>query len=200
LNQNNHFIATLLDNSKQSLCNVSAIDIGTVTDVDVNNSLCDKCNGLLINPFLDGVTHINVYSKAHTQLGKFLSNFALSPIETEDGNFKSIEGYWYWLLSKDDRLRKLFGFSAKKLGRSITGEINKDDDEDFKLKIKIAFVKKISLNEKMWNELRNTKVPLTHYYVMNGIAVFPKHGNWLVEFIDDMRIGESNEPESYLQR
>lgn len=46
----------------------------------------------------DGVDHINIYSKGKTSLGRFLSNFAQADIETEDGNFASIEGYWYWLI------------------------------------------------------------------------------------------------------
>lgn len=46
----------------------------------------------------DGIDHINIYSKGRTALGRFLSNFAQAEIETEDGEFASIEGYWYWLL------------------------------------------------------------------------------------------------------
>jgi len=52
-------------------------------------------------PETDGIDHINVYSKAKTDLGKFLSNFTYAKIKTQDGIFSSIEGYWYWLLSSD---------------------------------------------------------------------------------------------------
>ncbi len=45
----------------------------------------------------DGVDHINIYSKGKTSLGRFLSNFVQADIETEDGDFASVEGYWYWL-------------------------------------------------------------------------------------------------------
>ena len=46
-------------------------------------------------PAEDGITHVNVYSRGLTTLGRWLSNFAHCPIETEDGPFASIEGYWY---------------------------------------------------------------------------------------------------------
>jgi len=45
----------------------------------------------------DGIDHINLYSRGHTELGQYLSNFAYTPIQTEDGRFNSIEAYWYWL-------------------------------------------------------------------------------------------------------
>ena len=63
----------------------------------------------IFTPSTDGIDHINIYSKGKTSLGRWLSNFAKSPIETEDGHFDSIEGYWYWywLSSKDDTLRAL---------------------------------------------------------------------------------------------
>ena len=50
-----------------------------------------------IIPTEDGITHINIYSKGQTELGKMLSNFAKFPIQTVDGNFMSVEGYWYFL-------------------------------------------------------------------------------------------------------
>jgi len=47
---------------------------------------------------VDGVTHVNIYSKAKTELGRWLSNFAYAPIRiTGHGRFASIEAYWYWL-------------------------------------------------------------------------------------------------------
>lgn len=39
----------------------------------------------MINPEEDGITHINIYSKGKTDLGRMLSNFAKFPIETVDG-------------------------------------------------------------------------------------------------------------------
>lgn len=66
---------------------------------------------------MDGETHINIYSRGATEIGRWLSNFSYSPIVTEDGSFNSIEGYWYWIQTHNDSLRSLHGFSAKKIGK-----------------------------------------------------------------------------------
>jgi hypothetical protein len=51
-----------------------------------------------IKPSEDGVTHINVYSRGNTELGRLLSNFAHTPFShPEFGEFASVEGFWYWL-------------------------------------------------------------------------------------------------------
>lgn len=34
----------------------------------------------MINPLEDGITHINVYSKGATELGRLLTNFAHTPL------------------------------------------------------------------------------------------------------------------------
>lgn len=51
----------------------------------------------MLDPTKDGIDHINVYSKGKTALGRFLSNFAETDLETKDGHFASVEAYWYWL-------------------------------------------------------------------------------------------------------
>jgi hypothetical protein len=72
---------------------------------------------MIFDPKDDGITHINVYSKAKTELGKFLSNFSKCDLKTEDGDFQSVEGLWYFLQITDeykfkDDLRSLSGKSA----------------------------------------------------------------------------------------
>ena len=67
----------------------------------------------------DGIDHINIYSRGHTELGQYLSNFAYTPIQTEDGRFYSIEGYWYWLNTHNDKLRLLYGFKARSFGKEL---------------------------------------------------------------------------------
>ena len=146
-----------------------------------------------MNPENDGIDHINVYSKGKTELGKFLSNFAYSLIETEDGLFSSIEGYWYWLGHNDDRLRKLSGFEAKKLGREL-GAPDWIDSEEFKEKIKKAITIKLNSNEAV--ELLDANsdlldLPLAHYYVYKGKVVEPKDGEWILEHLKNVINGET---------
>ena len=141
----------------------------------------------MYNPELDGVDHINVYSKAKTELGRFLSNFAYSPFTCEDGHFDSVEGYWYWLSSKDERLRKLSGFKAKQLGREI-GAKDWVDTEEFKDKIKKAILIKLTNNPKLGEQFRKYKnLPLTHYYNYQGKVVDVPKAQWILEIIENYR-------------
>lgn len=134
----------------------------------------------------DGKTHLNIYSKAQTELGRFLSNFSHCPIITEDGPFDSIEGYWYWLGSKDDKLRTLSGYAAKSYGRSI-GAPDWQDSDEFKRKICAALEKKLLTPKAMnvifdnWNLI---KLPFVHYYVYNNKIVQPKEGKWVIKKIE----------------
>ena len=141
-----------------------------------------------MNPNTDGIDHINVYSKAKTQLGQFLSNFAHSPIETEDGHFESIEGYWYWLGTNHPRkveLRKLYGWKAKEVGRELKS-LDWQDSPDFKRKICSAIEIKIKGNPLMFKALKANKLPLVHYYVFGNKVIQPKEGLWVIEFIQSL--------------
>lgn len=139
-------------------------------------------------PADDGKTHINIYSRASTELGRYLSNFTKCELKTEDGEFCSIEGYWYWLSTKDDTLRSLHGFHAKEYGRKIAG---KDwlDDEVFKDKIKKALNYKIlNMPEVLFFQFINSTVPFTHYYVYGNKIVNVEEADWILEHIEKRRI------------
>jgi len=113
---------------------------------------------------IDGVDHINVYSKGHTKLGKWLSNFAHTPITIEGaGDFLSIEGYWYWLGCRDDRLRTLYGYQAKKLGKALTRDYILTPSH-FEELIKKAIDIKLKSNRDMLREFAYSELPLAHYY------------------------------------
>lgn len=160
----------------------------------------------------DGIDHINIYSKAKTPLGKFLSNFAHAEIETEDGEFVSVEGYWYWLLCGNETktvtreresLRLVFGYDAKNLGRKILeahgpatiadgklvtlDEKKVDSEPDFQRKIKAAIKFKIENNPKYKTELAKCTLPFEHYYVFYGKVKEPSSHHWIIEYIDELR-------------
>lgn len=140
------------------------------------------------NPEEDGVTHINIYSKAKTELGRFLSNFSYSPIITEDGQFNSLEGYWYWLGTthpEKDKLRKLSGFKAKQIGRDLKA-LDWQDSDEFKRKICNAITYKIT-NSKFKQEFFDSKLPFCHYYNYGGKVVEPEDEKWVIEHIEKLR-------------
>ncbi len=142
----------------------------------------------------DGVDHINMYSKANTEFGRMLSDFYHYPIHTKDGDFQSVEGYWYYLSLPEtvdrDRMRKLYGYMAKKTGRELrekAGEENLLFDENFNEKILSAIEQKIKGNIHLYKD-EYEGLPIIHYYLFkNGCPYdvtedFP----WLVEGINKL--------------
>jgi hypothetical protein len=128
---------------------------------------------------VEGMTHINIYSKSKTSIGKWLSNFTYCPISTEHGNFNSIEGYWYWLGTLNDNLRDLSGFHAKKLGRE--SEVLRELPEDvFQSKIKSAIDRKLKTKPK---EVSEINLPICHYYEYGGKRVDAGY-EWIGEHIE----------------
>ena len=143
-----------------------------------------------IDPRMDGVTHVNVYSKGATSIGRFLSNFAHAPFSLpEHGTFASLEGYWYWLSVEDDRLRHLYGYQAKKLGQDIRRRHSGGQRGDFKDLILEAIRAKLRAHRDRWPELAATgDLPLLHYYVFNGKVKDVTAGNqWQLDEIARIR-------------
>ena len=94
----------------------------------------------VIDPNLDGITHINVYSGSRTELGRMLSNFCREEIYTKDGRFMSVEAYWFWLgISPDCKerecMRDLFGYQAKAKGTYLREAYPGEHIEDFQDRI-----------------------------------------------------------------
>lgn len=145
----------------------------------------------------DGVTHINVYSKGKTELGRLLSNFAHTPFEHyKHGHFSSIEAYWYWLSTgmTHDELRGLYGFDAKKLGlalRTAAGDVERPLVKDFNAMIKQAILIKIESTPKLRELLHYSELPLTHYYVWGKgedyKITYPIQHNFLYEYMEVVR-------------
>ena len=142
-----------------------------------------------IDPNEDGITHLNVYSQGKTELGRLLTNFALTPFKHPDyGRFASMEGFWYWLSTgqKHDRLRRAHGAIAKKIGRSL----ERVPCTNFKEEIEKAIRVKIKQTPEIIRLMRLQKpLPLKHYYVYHmtkkssSVIEKPEH-NWQLEVMD----------------
>jgi len=132
---------------------------------------------------MDGITHINIYSKGQTALGQALSNFADTPIETMDGKFRSIEGYWYWLGTNHpnkDILRLEYGAAAKSFGREYRSQ-DWNDDPTFKLKIYSAMLNKMIQHKDILADFLANQLPFRHYYVFKSKVVEPEEGKWITD-------------------
>lgn len=137
-------------------------------------------------PSNDGIDHINIYSKGKTELGRLLTNFARTPVVTEDGKFESLEGYWYWLGSKKDKeaedLRNAYGFDAKALGRllNINDLPSKKDKLEFQHKIEKAMEQKVEQHPRISQLLKECDLPFEHYYVYGDKIVNVKGCDWIM--------------------
>lgn len=133
----------------------------------------------MFNPANECVDHLNVYSKSKSRLGRLLTNFAKADINTPDGRFASVEGYWYWMSIPStnphrDELRSLFGWQAKKRGRELRIECgdNLRFDPKFEEKIRLAVRDKLVHADKCILNLPESSLPLAHYYVTkNGRVI-----------------------------
>lgn len=146
----------------------------------------------------DGITHINIYSKGKTELGRLLSNFAHTPFKhPKYGHFSSVEGFWYWISTGkvNDTLRSIYGYQAKKAGLAVRETNAKNgiqvEVENFQGEIKKAILCKIEQNDRLKNMLKNCDLPLTHYYVWgeagNQRVTYPFKYSWIHEYINDVR-------------
>lgn len=135
----------------------------------------------------DGVTHINVYSKALTALGRWLTNFSLSPFHHPvHGYFASVEAAWYYGSTgfQHESLRTLHGFQAKQEGRKY--EKVDIDPTAFAQFIKTCIRAKLIAHPEMLTLLIDSELPLVHYYVYGG-KVVPAGYDWIMLYLEDIR-------------
>ena len=152
----------------------------------------------------EGEDHINAYSKSTLLLGRELSNFFHSPIELpDDGKFASIEAYWFWLWSHDDSLRPLHGVEAKHAGTKAKKRSKITiSDELFESKIKKAIEYKLKQNLSILHALKESTLPIVHYYVMpkpgrkgsHKVEMVNRH-TWIWHHYECLRAKLRGEPE-----
>lgn len=136
----------------------------------------------------DGVDHVNIYSKAKTELGQLMSNFAHTPfVHPLYGKFSSLEAFWYWFSTgrQYDELRTTYGFMAKKKGQRF-GKVPMDE-VGFRKEIIRAIKIKAEQTPRLKELLKECKLPFTHYYNFGGKIVYPKDQVWQVNAWDFLR-------------
>ena len=141
---------------------------------------------MLFDPNDEGITHINIYSKSNTNLGKMLSNWYRQHMQLSIGEFWSIEGLIFFLGSFDEKLRELSGFEAKHQGNQLDRDIRLPEDI-FKGFIKEAMHEKLYDNYKFKKELMESHLPLTHYYRYGNKVIEITKWQWQVEEWNKLR-------------
>ena len=143
------------------------------------------------DPKEDGKSHINVYSRGATRLGRALSNFSRLAFEHPlYGRFASVEGFWYYAATgfQHDDLREVSGYQAKQLGRSYPRAMI--DEETFRHHIRVALDARFHDHPWLRVELAMSTLPLVHYYYWgkedNPKVVVPSN-KWLMEHLEHSR-------------
>lgn len=145
-----------------------------------------------MTPETEGVNHYNIYSRSRTELGMFLSHFTYHPIETYDGHFDSIEGYWYWIKYRDDALRYLSGLEAKQYGTNLgKSQIPLVESDSPMLRSRIiaaTSAKLLSMPALLRFRLANSRLPLIHAYEHQGKYSFQSSMDFIIHHINRFRL------------
>lgn len=162
---------------------------GDILKMVIEKMALEICSGVN-NPENDGVTHINVYSRGRTVLGKLLSNFAEVIIDSpEYGRVHSIEGLWYYLITgeKHPELLSMSGWEAKKHGRNFSRNFT-ISKEEFRDKICSAITLKVMSSKRIYDLMKDSDfLPFTHYYVNDGNVRTPPNNEWILEHLEKLR-------------
>ncbi|AYG48074.1 hypothetical protein DV532_27735 (plasmid) [Pseudomonas sp. Leaf58] len=144
------------------------------------------------DPTQDGITHINIYSGGKTPVGRNLSHFPELPIyHPVFGDFCSGEGLWYWISRRDDRLRMLSGFEAKRYGRSLP-VVKTLPKEEFQRMINLGNQAKLDTYPEIKEALANSTLPLLHYYAKSYggkmVITQAKDSEWILAYFEKVRL------------
>lgn len=150
----------------------------------------------------DGKTHINVFSKSRSVLGRLLSNFAHTPIEIEGVRFESIESWWYWVKMNNinnsglfpifadeqlDAVKTKIGIEAKEYFRSLykhdTSSFNPTKDQ-----LKEVYKLKLEAHPNIKEMLMNNNLPIDHYYVMFDKKVSAENTLWTAKLWEEIKV------------
>lgn len=143
-------------------------------------------------PGVDGVDHINFYSRGATELGRLGSHFArLQFTHPTYGTFESMEGFWYFIKREEEndeeaeRLRYLHGYAAKEHGKTIKSR----HLENFQRIVISGNWHKFNQNPRLKALMVESTLPIDHYYVVGGgkVMVRPNGFDWLVEGFENIR-------------
>lgn len=120
-----------------------------------------------MNPKLDGVDHINAYSRGKTTLGRWLSNFWECEVVNTFGTFRSIENLWQWLKYEQPILRECEPYRAKTLPKKKGWRAKRKGayhDAMSRQLVIDAMVQKFNKNPYLAKLFIENQLPVLHYY------------------------------------
>lgn len=154
------------------------------------------------DPLLDGKTHINVYSKGATELGRLLSNFAHTPfLLWGEGYFHSVESWWYWVKMSNinnslllpifdenqlSEIKEQVGVFAKQYFRAINTLEDTYIFNPGRIQLKNVYIAKLKNHPRIKEMLFSNNLPMAHYYMMNYKKVNADRHLWTVELWEEI--------------
>lgn len=159
-----------------------------------------------INPLDDGITHVNIYTKGKTNLGKMLSNFHQCDIIIDGIKYRTVEHYWQWakaiyvndLATATSILKMRSAASVKKAGSDLNTKHGilsiYVKSEVFRELIRKAITLKVHSNASLKKLLTYNIRPFTHYYVYNNTAIEQDtHYGWMLNHIERLQLSLQRE-------
>ena len=145
-----------------------------------------------INPKLDGKTHINIWAKGSTFIGKFLSPRTLCELNMPEGRFLCVAAYWYYLTSKEDRrLNHCYDWETELLATQLTPLPKKQQlpAVELQTKIKKAFDQKIKWSEYWKEEFTESTLPFLYYHIdaEGNVVDESRKYRWLLNHLEARR-------------
>ena len=134
----------------------------------------------------DGITHINVYSKGKTELGRLLSNFAHTPFKYNNEIFQSVESYWYYSKTGNLDFKDLIGYKAKECYRNKYPKNYKGSNPS-KEQLKEIYKLKLQHHPNIKKLLLQNNLPLAHYYIMDGKQIDANEFLWTVKLWEEIK-------------
>jgi hypothetical protein len=146
----------------------------------------------MIDQTQDGVTHINIYSKGATWLGKFLSHRTLCELNMSEGKFLCVSAYWYYLTCKEDsRLNRVHDWETELLATQLTALPKKQQlpAAELQAKIKKALDAKLKWSEYWKEEFTESTLPFLQYYLdaEGNVVDESRKYRWLLNHLEARR-------------
>lgn len=136
---------------------------------------------------IDGIDFINIYSKAETPLGRFLSNWTQCELDTRVGEFESIEGLIFFLGSFESPLKLAHGYQAKKLGEQLDKGIRLPEELFKEIIVEAMECKIVLTDRKIVEAFKDSTLPFVHFYEYGGKRIVPTKWLWQIEAWEEIR-------------
>ncbi len=157
----------------------------------------------------DGETHLCINMNGLTPLGRFLATPAYVLLNTEYGDFESIEGYYRYLLYREcckisgvdvteilssiDQFKTTSGLAAVKLNATIKAQLRKIDrlilqcepTDEIALCIQRAIIQKLKSNTQFMGAALENQLPLVNYYATKDRLVTDERFQWYPKQVEN---------------